>query len=235
MLVLICTILALLSPLAFGGKLSRLGYVKLRYWWVLFSALIAQILIIEIFPEANEAFLIVVHLATYVVAGLFVAVNWRIPGLVIIALGGALNGITIALNGGTLPASKSALKMAGIELGPDEFVNSGVLENPTWSWLGDIFVWPQPMPFANVYSIGDMLIVIGAFYGANKISGSRLVKNAWVPKGQLVPWAEDADAAPTPEIPFAPGTLADRLATRHEAKHRATTVTPLTGEAGQAG
>ena len=57
------------------------------------------------------------HLATYVIAGVFVAVNWRIPGLLIIALGGAANGITIALNGGTLPASASALEMAGIDAG----------------------------------------------------------------------------------------------------------------------
>ena len=110
MLVLVATILALASPLLLGGHLSRLAYVKLRFWWLLFSALIAQILIIEVFPEANETLLDAVHLATYVIAGVFVAVNWRIPGLLIIALGGAANGITIALNGGTLPASAPALR-----------------------------------------------------------------------------------------------------------------------------
>jgi Family of unknown function (DUF5317) len=192
MLVLVATILALVSPLLLGGQLSRLAFVKLRFWWLLFSALIAQILIIEIFPDANETLLDAVHLATYVIAGVFVAVNWQIPGLLVIALGGAANGITIALNGGTLPASASALEMAGIDAGTDEFVNSGVLENPTLSWLGDIFVWPEPMPFANVFSIGDLLIVIGAFYGANKICGSRLVKRSWVPAHGDVPWAADA-------------------------------------------
>jgi len=161
MLVLVATILALVSPLLLGGQLSRLAFVKLRFWWLLFSALIAQILIIEIFPKADETLLDSVHLATYVIAGVFVAVNWRIPGLLIIALGGAANGITIALNGGTLPASASALEMAGIDAGTGEFVNSGVLENPTLSWLGDIFVWPEPMPFANVFSIGDVGLGIG--------------------------------------------------------------------------
>jgi hypothetical protein len=192
MLVLVATILALVSPLLLGGKLSRLAFVKLRLWWLLFSALIAQILIIEIFPEADETLLDSVHLATYVIAGVFVAANWRIPGLLIIALGGAANGITIALNGGTLPASESALERAGIDAGTGDFVNSGVLENPTLSWLGDIFVWPEPMPFANVFSIGDLLIVLGAFYGANKICGSRLVKRPWVPAHADVPWAADA-------------------------------------------
>ena len=218
MLVLVATILALASPLLLGGQLSRLAYVKLRFWWLLFSALIAQILIIEVFPNANETLLDAVHLGTYLIAGLFVAVNWHIPGLLIIALGGAANGITIALNGGTLPASAPALQMAGIEGGPGEFVNSGVLENPKLSWLGDIFVWPEPMPFANVFSIGDMLIVIGAFYGANKICGSRLVKHPWAPRQGDVPWVNREDAASADAEPPARDQLA-----------------PLTGEGGQAG
>ena len=69
-------------------------------------------------------------MATYVAAGAFVAINWRIPGLLVIAAGGAMNGITIALNGGQLPASKPALQMAGIEVAKGEFINSGVLKDP---------------------------------------------------------------------------------------------------------
>jgi len=226
MLVLVATMLAVLSPLLFGGHMSRLGYVKFRAWWLLLGALIAQIAIIEVVPEGNLALLQAVHLATYAIAGVFVAMNWRVPGLLIIALGGACNGITIALNGGTLPASRSALKMAGIELSPDEFLNSGVLPDPTLSWLGDIFVWPEPMPLANVYSIGDMLIVVGALYAAHKVSGSRLVKNAWVPHDMTVPWSPGTESAAT-ETPPAPGFP------RHAAGHRR--LTPLTGEPSKAG
>ncbi len=226
MLVLVATMLAVLSPLLFGGHISRLGYVKFRAWWLLLAALVAQIVIIEIVPESNRMLLDGVHLATYAIAGVFVAVNWRVPGLLIIALGGACNGITIALNGGTLPASRAALKMAGIELSPDEFLNSGVLEHPTWAWLGDVFVWPEPMPLANVYSIGDMLIVAGALYAAHKIAGSRLVKNPWVPKDTEVPWAAETESAPE-EIPPAPGIP------RHAAGRRP--LTPLTGESSNAG
>ncbi len=179
MLVLVLCILALVSPLLFGGKLSRLAYVRFKAWWILVVALLAQILIIEIFPEADRTLLEAVHMATYVAAGVFVAINWRIPGLIIIAAGGAMNGITIALNGGQLPASKSALQMAGIDLAKGEFVNSGVLKDPVLPLFGDIFVWPDPLPFANVFSFGDALIVIGVFYGAQKIAGSRLVKRPW--------------------------------------------------------
>ena len=188
MLVLVLCILALASPMLFGGKMSRLAFVSFRGWWILVVALVAQILIIEIFPDANRTLLEIVHMATYVAAGIFVAINWRIPGLLVIAAGGAMNGVTIALNGGQLPASKPALQMAGIAVNKGEFINSGVIKDPVLPLFGDIFVWPEPLPFANVFSFGDALIVIGAFYGANKIAGSRLVKRPW----QL---AEDAAAA----------------------------------------
>ena len=116
-------------------------------------------------------------------------------------------------------------------LGPGEFVNSGVLENPTLSWLGDIFVWPEPMPFANVFSIGDMLIVIGAFYGANKICGSRLVKRPWVPptgtcRGQRMPGTQRTPRTPsTPSTPSTQGTLRSRGTASPRARK------PLSGEA----
>jgi hypothetical protein len=116
--------------------------------------------------------------------------------------------------------------MAGIELSPDEFMNSGVLPHPTWAWLGDVFAWPEPMPLANVFSIGDVLIVLGALYAAHKISGSRLVKKPWVPQGMDVPWAPEAESE-TAEIPPAPGIP------RHAAGHRR--LTPLTGESSNAG
>jgi hypothetical protein len=180
MLVLVLCMIGLASPVLFNGKMSRLALVRFRGWWIVVAALLSQILIIEIFPEADPAFLDAVHLATYVAAGVFVVVNWNIPGLLIIAAGGAMNGITIALNGGQLPASREALKMAGIELAKGEFVNSGVLKDPVLPLFGDIFVWPQPFPFANVFSFGDALIVFGTFYGAHRITGSRLVKRAWL-------------------------------------------------------
>lgn len=179
MLVLVLCVVALASPALFGGRVSRLAYVSFRGWWILVVALLAQILIIEIFPDADRTVLEVVHMATYAMAGIFVAVNWRVPGLLVIAAGGALNGITIALNGGQLPASSAALQMAGIDVTSGEFVNSGVIKDPVLPLLGDIFVWPAPLPFANVFSIGDALIVLGTLYGAHKIAGSRLVKHPW--------------------------------------------------------
>lgn len=201
MLVLVLCILALITPAFFGGKLSRLAYVRFRAWWILIVALLAQVLIIEIFPDANRTLLEGVHMATYVAAGAFVAINWRVPGLLVIAAGGAMNGITIALNGGQLPASKPALQMAGIEVAKGEFINSGVVKDPVLPIFGDIFVWPEPFPFANVFSFGDALIVIGVFYGAHKIAGSRLVKRPWTMPGDVALVESDQSEEPDFDVP----------------------------------
>lgn len=195
MLILVLCVLAVVSPVLFGGSMSRLAYVRFRGWLIIVGALLAQIVIIELFPGANPTLLEGVHNATYVAAGIFVALNWRVPGLLVIGAGAALNGITIALNGGQLPASRPALQMAGIDVVKGEFVNSGVLPDPVLPLFGDIFVWPAPFPFANVFSFGDVLIVAGTFFLAHKVTGSRLVKTPWD-----VPLLEAADGGPVAAV-----------------------------------
>ena len=174
MIIPVLGVLALLSPLLAGGSLRRLGDLRFRGTWILVAALLAQVVAIEVVPNANHDILSAVHLATYVAAGWYVVLNRRIPGLWVVALGAASNGIAIAANGGTLPASRTALETAGIHLEPGEFVNSGVLEHPHLGFLGDVFAIPAGFPLANVFSIGDVLIVLGVAWGAHRVCESRL-------------------------------------------------------------
>jgi hypothetical protein len=199
-------LLALLSPLAFGGRLGRFARIRIRSGWLVFAALAAQILVIEVLPDGDRAVLSAVHLATYAVAGLFVWRNRDVPGLWILALGAASNGVTIALNGGTLPASAAAVRNAGLALESDEFLNSGVLAHPRLPWLGDVFWIPDGWPMANVFSIGDVLIVLGIGWGAHRVAGSRLVPARWhwqpPPAHPDTPARRDTPAHPdTPEVP----------------------------------
>ena len=87
------------------------------------------------------------------------------PGFRIIALGALANLVAILANGGFMPSSPDAwLALDGVARVPaGEFTNS-VLAGPgtAFAWLGDIFVLPRPIPLANVFSIGDALIAIGA-------------------------------------------------------------------------
>ena len=213
MIIPLAGLLALLSPLAFGGRLGRYAQVRIRSGWLVFAALAAQVVVIEVLPDGDRAVLSAVHLATYAVAGLFVWRNRDVPGLLILALGAASNGITIALNGGTLPASADAVRNAGLALESEEFLNSGVLEHPRLPWLGDVFWIPDGWPMANVFSIGDVLIVLGIGWGAHRVAGSRLVPARWhwQPPAEASTGAESdppeasADtpdvSADTPEVP----------------------------------
>jgi hypothetical protein len=187
-------LLGALSPLLAGGRLRRYADITIRRPWVLFLALLAQVLVIEVVPRANHGALAAVHVATYVAAGYFVWANRSTPGLWIVALGAASNGLTIAINGGTLPASSSALAAAGIHQDAGEFLNSTTLAHPHLGFLGDVFAIPDSWPLSNVFSVGDVLIVLGLVWGAHRICGSRLTPV----------WHHQADAgAPAAQAPLA--------------------------------
>jgi hypothetical protein len=173
-LVVVASVLALLSVVPLGGQLGRLARLRLRLGWVPVACLALQVLIISVVPGAPHRLLAATHVATYVAAGVFVLVNWRVPGLLLLGAGAASNGITIAANGGTLPARPAALASAGIHVTPGEFANSAALAHPHLAWLGDVFAWPEPMPLHNTFSVGDLLIVLGVVVGAHVTCGSRL-------------------------------------------------------------
>ncbi len=159
MIIAVVALLLLLTVPLFGGSLRRLGEIEIRAPWLLFLALGLQILIISVLPAAEWLPRSAIHDLTYLIAGLFVLLNWRIPGLLIIGIGGAMNGIAIRLNGGTLPADADAQRRAGIRPVEGEFSNSGIVENPRLAFLGDNYAIPEGWPFANVFSLGDVVIV----------------------------------------------------------------------------
>ena len=69
------------------------------------------------------------------------------------------NLAAIAANGGSMPASAAALVAAGLET--EDHANSVVLPDPALAPLTDIFAIPAGIPFANVFSVGDVLIGAG--------------------------------------------------------------------------
>lgn len=180
MIIPVAAVLAVLAPVLTGGRLRRFADLRIRHGWVLGLALLAQVVVLEVTPDGHRTVLAAVHVVTYLAAGWFVWANRSVPGLLLIGLGAASNGLAITLNGGTLPADPDALATAGIDLDPDAFVNSGVLAAPRLAFLGDVFAIPAGWPLANVFSIGDVLIVAGVAWCAHRVCGSRLVP-AWRP------------------------------------------------------
>jgi hypothetical protein len=170
-------ILALLSALVLGGDVRRLGDVRLQRVWTVLTALVLQILVITIVPDADPGWLAVIHVASYAFAGYFIWLNRRVPGLVIVGLGWALNALVIAVNGGVMPASPRVAEAGsrGVDVGR-EFLNSRPLDSPRLSFLGDNFSLPQSWPFHNVFSIGDVFIALGVFVALHWICNSFLAR-----------------------------------------------------------
>jgi hypothetical protein len=160
-------------PLARGG-VAALAAVRIRARWVLAAGLGLQVLIISVAPGGSPWLHSAAHLASYALVGCFVAANWSLPYLWLIALGGALNAVAIGFNGGVMPADPGALAAAGIASDPDAFANSTAVSDPQLSFLGDVLWVPESWPVSNVFSVGDVLIVIGAFLALHTIAGSRL-------------------------------------------------------------
>jgi hypothetical protein len=144
-----------------GRPVKRLALLRIRHVWLLWAALADQILVISIIPDTHPAILAAAHVASYAMAATCIWLNRRIPGIWFIAAGGLSNGVTIALNGGTLPASASALAASGHGGAPGEFANSAVLPDAKLAFLGDVFATPSWVPGSNVFSVGDVLIWAG--------------------------------------------------------------------------
>jgi len=170
----LAVVLALVTvPLA-GGRIGRLAEVRLRWAPLLFAALALQIVILVVVPGWDDARSRAIHLASYGMLFTFLWVNRRIPGVWIVAVGGASNLIAIAANFGVMPAGPAAVRSAGITANADAFTNSGVLDHPRLLFLGDIWAIPRGWPLANVFSIGDVVIAIGVFAVVHALCGSRV-------------------------------------------------------------
>ncbi|TMQ15063.1 MAG: hypothetical protein E6J91_13975 [Deltaproteobacteria bacterium] len=85
--------------------------------------------------------------------------NLRLTGVFLVVAGAASNLAAIVANGGVMPASPEALATVGAAIGAH--TNSAVVAHPSVEPLTDIFATPSWVPFANVFSVGDLLIGVG--------------------------------------------------------------------------
>ena len=164
-------------PLA-RGRLTALADLQLRRPWLALAGIGTQILIISVLPGGTAGLHEAVHMASYALLGAFAWSNRRIPGVPVMMLGGLLNFIAIAANGGVMPADPALAQHLARETG-EGFVNSGAVQHPHLLVLGDIFATPSSWPLYNVYSVGDLLIVAGVLVLLHGVSRSRLVPRRW--------------------------------------------------------
>jgi hypothetical protein len=153
--------LGILVGLVRGGRLGNLAELRFEWGWLALAGLVAQVVL---FSEPVGAVVGQAGPILYVAsASLVLAVvlrNRALPGLKLVAAGAISNLVAIVANGGYMPADPAALALAGLDPATG-YSNSIVTNRPLFGPLTDIFAMPDWMPFANVFSIGDVLIGAG--------------------------------------------------------------------------
>jgi hypothetical protein len=160
-------------PLA-GGRLGALADLRFRAAWLALMGIALQILVISVVPQGSAWIHHAAHLASYGLIAGFVWANRQVPYLWLAALGGGLNLVAITANGGVMSADADALVAAGIEQHAGEFANSTAVAHPHLAFLGDVFAVPSSLPVSNVYSVGDVVLVVAALLALHCLCGSRL-------------------------------------------------------------
>ncbi len=166
-------LLALLTGALLGGGLPRLADLRLRWLPLLAAALairVAAVLIRANAPDLNLP-LGWAFIAVYVLILIWLAGNWRVPGLQIASVGIGLNTLAIMLNGGMMPVWAGAFSAAGFSadaIGNDPFhFLADTSSLTTFVASGGLFgdVIPIPLPIIrDVVSIGDVLLALGIFW-----------------------------------------------------------------------
>jgi hypothetical protein len=173
---IIATILGGIVGLLRGGRFYNLTHLPIR--WSALPLLAVGLQVYVLFGPGREeagrfsvpALLI---LASYgLLFAAFVA-NRRLPGMMWLGLGSALNFLVILANGGWMPVTAELLAVAGFVNTPATVVRGQrvlfskdvvmVSQEMNLSWLSDRFVLPKAGPLTMVFSAGDVLMMLGLF------------------------------------------------------------------------
>lgn len=161
-----------LAPLL-GGRWSRLGHLRLRWVAVFYGALALQLIAFPVSAlpwRTPDRVAVVLWLASYSLFALAAARNLRVAGVVLVAVGMASNVAAILANGGHMPALPAALRAAGLHF--EQSRNSVQAAGPHLSWLVDRWAAPSWVPWANVFSVGDVAIALGGVVFALAATGA---------------------------------------------------------------
>ena len=143
-----------------GGSLEGVASTRFYFVWLVFAGFVVQIGFTLWNPgwltDAGELAVLVV--SNLLVAS-FLAVNRRLPGMLLAAGGLVLNVLVIASNG-AMPVFLEAADVAGTDLASADF---GIKHEPLHDdtilpWLGDVI----PLPgMSTLISAGDIVLALG--------------------------------------------------------------------------
>jgi len=151
------------------GNIRQLGELDLRNTWMIFvpAGLMALLFTKNIHGlEFMGKLALVAHTAAYATVLLVIVMNRRLPGMIIIGIGAALNFTVMAANGGKMPVSYDAVKRVHMEkMFSSNMARHCILNKGTrLGFLGDVIPrpWP-PFPERDIPSVGDIFVSVGLF------------------------------------------------------------------------
>jgi hypothetical protein len=173
------------AGLALGGRLALLGEARLRHVPVFVLALIIQVALFST-PLGETTWALAYGPALYVgslaLVMLGLLANRGGVGAYMVLLGACSNLAVIAANGGRMPVLPQALlalkgegRLQALSSG-QYLTNVAPMEPETGLWfLGDIFAMPGFVPFANVFSVGDVVAGLGVAFWLAELMQPRRV------------------------------------------------------------
>jgi hypothetical protein len=155
------------------NTLKHLAEIPMKQAWLILAALVLQIPFLRA-PQApldQLRFQQVLFLASFGVLILFVGLNWRLLGALVLGAGLVLNLLVILANGGAMPISPETLVKINPGSQPADWMegqhyhgSKDVIlneEGTRYQQLSDIYAWTSSFPGRAAYSLGDFVIAAG--------------------------------------------------------------------------
>ncbi|HEY3316634.1 MAG TPA: DUF5317 domain-containing protein [Bacillota bacterium] len=155
-----------------GGRIGRFTDFRFRYFGVILLGFAIQLLLRLSGPPGFEPVVklaLPLHVLTYVLILSALAANLSTPGMKAITVGVALNFLVIAANGVRMPVSREALERIGQEAQIPRLIAGKILTHTLTGpgthlrFLADVLFLPNPFPRPTIFSLGDVLMLVGVF------------------------------------------------------------------------
>jgi hypothetical protein len=164
----------ILIALLAGGDLRKLGALRLRAINLFYLAVGIQVVAFP-FPwlpwHTSNGVARALWLVSYALLVLAAFLNREVTGVPVVAAGMISNVVAVVANGGHMPVLPSAL--AAAHKSYRVHFNSAMDATPNLSFLVDRWAVPRWAHAGNVFSIGDVVIAIGAMILVYSAMGAR--------------------------------------------------------------
>lgn len=174
MFMLLVAVPALLTVWALAGRPAAFLDHPWRGLSLIWAALAAQVVLFSPLGQGiPDAAVPYAHVATYMPLLAFLVIN-RGAALGLVAVGVTLNVVAIVANGGFMPGDPAAQDVFFADRGVITHALNVDNVSPRFLLLGDVMALPAWAPFANAFSIGDLVMALGLVWAMARLSLNRL-------------------------------------------------------------